>query len=112
MPRLARSFNDSLAESRTVSRSSRGDPRSLSELFGSGNLGSLAAEARRRSALAARVRVELPEEEAAHLVSAGTGPDGELVLVMDSAVWAARVRFSAEKLGVKRLRVKVAPPGR
>jgi predicted protein tyrosine phosphatase len=81
-------------------------------LFGSGNLGSLAAEARRRSALAARVRAALPEAEAAHLVSAGTGADGELVLVMDSAAWAARVRFSAEKLGVQRLRVKVAPPGR
>ena len=40
-----------------------------------------------------RVRKLLPAEEAAHLVSAATNEAGELVLVMDTPSWAARVRY-------------------
>ena len=41
----------------------------------------------------AAIRRLLPAEEAAHLVSAATNDVGELVLVMDTPAWAARVRY-------------------
>jgi len=53
----------------------------------------------------------LPPEEAEHLVSASTSAAGELVLVMDSAVWAARVRYRGAELGAERLKVRVVPEG-
>ncbi len=81
-----------------MSRTERRDPRSLSELLTHGNLGSLAAEARRRSELADRIRTVLPPEDAEHLVSAGINDAGELVIAMDSPAWAARVRYYAERL--------------
>jgi len=86
--------------------------RSLAELLNAGGLKDLATEAERRRGLTERVRALLPSEEAAHLVSATTGAGGELVLVMDASVWAARVRYRAGRLGAERLRVKVLPrPG-
>ena len=85
------------------------DPRSLADLLHSGNLGELAAEAQRRRGLTDRVRALLPADEAAHLVSASTDSEGELVLVMDASVWAARVRYRAESLGRDRIKVKVIP---
>ena len=85
------------------------DPQSLAELLQSGRLGRLAAEARRRRSLTERVRALLPADEAAHLVSASTGAQGELVLVMDASVWAARVRYRAGRLGRDRIKVKVLP---
>lgn len=81
-----------------MSRTERRDPRSLSELLTHGNLGSLAAEARRRAELADRIRTVLPPEDAEHLVSAGINDAGELVIAMDSPAWAARVRYYAERL--------------
>lgn len=83
--------------------------RSLAELLHSGRLGHLAAEAERRRGLTEQIRGLLPADEAAHLVCANTNEAGELVLTMDASVWAARVRYSAERLGGKRLRVKVLP---
>jgi len=53
----------------------------------------------------------LPAEEAAHLVSAATNEAGELVIVMDSPSWAARVRYAVENLPNTRVRIKVVPPG-
>jgi hypothetical protein len=85
------------------------DPMSVAELIGRGRLGTLAREAERRRGVADRVRRLLPPEEAEHLVGASTTEQGELVLVMDSPVWAARVRYRAEELGAKQLRVKVVP---
>ena len=85
-------------------------PRSLAELLETGNLADLAAEARRREGLTARIRGLLPSDEAAHLVAANATDSGELVLMMDSSVWAARVRYRAEDLGADRLRVRVLPP--
>ena len=84
-------------------------PRSLAELLKTGNLANLAAEARRREGLTERIRGLLPTAEAAHLVAANISDTGELVLTMDSSVWAARVRYRAEDLGAERLRVRVLP---
>ncbi len=88
-----------------------GRPRSLAELLKTGRLADLAAEARRREGLTERIRRLLPAAEAAHLVAANTSDSGELVLTMDSSVWAARVRYRAEDLGAERLRVRVLPQG-
>ena len=81
----------------------------MAELLGAGRLGELVREAERRRGLTAQIRAKLPREEGEHLVSATEAEGGELVLVMDSAAWAARVRYRAAELGVRRLRVKVAP---
>lgn len=74
-----------------------------------GNLADLATEARRRESLTERIRGLLPIDEAVHLVAADSTEAGELVLMMDSSVWAARVRYRAEELGAQRLRVRVLP---
>jgi hypothetical protein len=84
-------------------------PATMSELLSSGELGALTREAERRRGITARVRAQLPPEEADHLVSATTTAEGELILVMDSALWAARVRYRAQELGAQQLRVRVVP---
>jgi hypothetical protein len=84
-------------------------PTSLKQLLGAGRLGELTRESERRRGFTAEIRAKLPPEEAEHLVSASTTPAGELVLVMDSAAWAARVRYRAPELGPMRLRIKVLP---
>ena len=84
-------------------------PRSVAELLETGHLADLAEEARRRGGLTERIRALLPADEAAHLVAANTSDTGDLVLMMDSSVWAARVRYRAEDLGAGRLRVRVLP---
>jgi hypothetical protein len=84
-------------------------PVPLSELLQTGSLAELAAEAGRRESLTERIRVLLPTEEGAHLVAASQSDSGELTLMMDSSVWAARVRFRAKELGSDRLRVRVSP---
>jgi len=85
------------------------NPRSLADLLSAGSLKDLALEAQRRRGLTEHIRELLPSEEGAHLVSVSTGEAGELILVMDASVWAARVRYRAESLGAKRVRVKVRP---
>jgi Dna[CI] antecedent, DciA len=86
-------------------------PRSLAEVLATGRLGALGREAEQRRTTTERIRLLLPPDEAEHLVTASTNPAGELVLVMDSAVWAARVRYRGEELGVARLWVRVLPTG-
>jgi hypothetical protein len=76
-----------------------------------GPLGALAREADRRRLATEEIRKLLPTDEATHLVSAATDSSGELVLVMDSPSWAARVRYSIEKLPSERVRIKVVPRG-
>jgi hypothetical protein len=84
--------------------------KSLADLLAGGRLGALTAEARRRRELTEQVRALLPAEAAPHLVTASTGPAGELVLTMDASVWAARVRYYAERVGGARgLVVRVQP---
>lgn len=57
------------------------------------------------------VRALLPAEEGAHLVSAATNELGELVLVMDTPSWAARLRYCIGALPNARVRIKVSPRG-
>ena len=59
----------------------------------------------------ARVRKLLPAEEAAHVVSAATNEAGELVLVMDSPSWAARVRYCLAALPRTEIKIRVLPRG-
>lgn len=59
----------------------------------------------------ARVRKLLPAEEAAHLVSAVTNEAGELVLVMDTPSWAARMRYCVGALPNPQVKIRVLPRG-
>jgi hypothetical protein len=59
----------------------------------------------------ARVRKLLPAEEAAHVVSAATNEAGELVLVMDTPRWAARVRYCLRSLPGSDVKIRVLPRG-
>ena len=86
-------------------------PRSLADLLAGGELGAMAAEARRRRDLTHEIRSMLPTDLAPHLVTAGTSPTGELVLTMDASAWAARMRYHAEEIGGRRIKVKVQPQG-
>jgi Dna[CI] antecedent DciA-like protein len=87
------------------------DPRSLADCLADGPLGALAREAERRRLATEDLRKLLPADEAMHLVSAATDSDGELVIVMDSPSWAARVRYSIPSSLSARVRVKVVPRG-
>ena len=84
-------------------------PRSVAELLNSGTIERLAREARRRRTLVSEIRALLPADEAAHLVSADFDDAGFLVLGMDSAAWAARVRCAYPELAGRRLKVRVVP---
>ena len=87
------------------------DPRPLADVLTSGPLADLAREAERRRLATAEIRKLLPPEEAAHLVGAADDDNGELVLVMDSPSWAARVRYCVGALPNPRVRIKVLPRG-
>ena len=87
------------------------DPKPLSELLSSGALGDLTREAQRRRSETVEIRKRLPADEGAHLVSAATNAAGELVLVMDSPSWAARVRYCLDKLPSNNVRIRVMPRG-
>lgn len=87
------------------------EPRHLSELLTRGPLARVLRESERRRMETARVRGLLPAEEAAHLVSASTNEAGELVLVMDTPGWAARVRYCAGALASVTVKIRVLPRG-
>jgi hypothetical protein len=76
-----------------------------------GDIGRLKAEAAGRRDLAGQVRAALPAHEAGHVVSARLDDRGLLVIGMDSAAWAARLRYSTRELLGKEIRVRVAAPG-
>lgn len=86
-------------------------PRPLADLLRTGDISRLRAEAAERRELAVRVRSELPEPEASHVVSAHVDDAGRLVVGMDSAAWAARVRYSRPELLGREVLVRVAVPG-
>ena len=86
------------------------EPRRLADCIANGPLGALAREADRRRLATEEIRKLLPADEATHLVSAATESDGELVIVMDSPSWAARVRYSIASVSA-RVRIKVVPRG-
>lgn len=85
------------------------DPRKLGDVMSSGGIAKLVREAERRNSATEEIRRLLPAEEAAHLVSASTNPAGELVLVMDGPVWAARARYCVARLPSEKVRIKVVP---
>ena len=87
------------------------EPRHLSKLLAQGPLARILREAERRRTETAEVRKLLPAEEAAHLVSASTNEAGELVLVMDTPSWAARVRYCVSALPCAAVKVRVLPRG-
>jgi hypothetical protein len=84
-------------------------PRTLAELLQSGDIAQLRREAAARRDFLADIKALLPPGEAGHLVAASTDAAGRLVLSMDSAAWAARVRYRARELGRDRVRVRVMP---
>ena len=85
-------------------------PRSVRELLQTGDISRLKTEAADRRKLAARVRSELPIDEAEHVVSAHFDDQGLLVIGMDSPAWAARLRYSTSELFGKRLKVQTTVP--
>ena len=85
------------------------EPRHLSELLNAGPLARVLRESERRRLETARVRKLLPDEEAAHVVSAATNETGELVLVMDTPSWAARVRYCLRGLPDTEIKIRVVP---
>jgi len=87
------------------------EPRHLSKLLTQGSLAALRQEAERRRTETAAIRRLLPPEEASHLVSAATAANGDLVLVMDTPGWAARVRYCIGVLPSSKVRIRVLPPG-
>ncbi|NNF50907.1 MAG: DUF721 domain-containing protein [Gammaproteobacteria bacterium] len=70
-------------------------PAKLAELLASGgqNLGRLLARTRDLEALTGKVRAALPAPDADHVVAVSASGH-ELVVTVDSAAWAARLRFS------------------
>jgi hypothetical protein len=89
----------------------RPGPRSVGDLLQSGDISRIRNEARERRSLLARVRAELPEAEAAHVVSASLDADNQLVVGVDSAAWAAKLRYERDSLLGRELRVRVVMPG-
>ena len=87
------------------------EPRHLSELLGQGSVARILRESERRRTETTRIRSLLPAEEAAHLVSATTNESGELVLVMDTPSWAARVRYCVSALPCAAVKIRVLPRG-
>ena len=87
------------------------EPRHLSEVLRRGSLAELKREADRRRMETSEIRRLLPADEAAHLVNAATNEAGELVLLMDTPAWAARVRYSLGALPNKKVRISVSPRG-
>ncbi len=85
-------------------------PRSLADLLRTGDIGRLRAEALNRRTLTEEIRARLPAPLATHLTGAHREADGLLVLSVDSAAWAARLRFVADEAGLGAVSVRVAPP--
>jgi hypothetical protein len=94
-----------------VSQAMADEPRHLSELLNAGPVARILRESERRRLETARVRRLLPPDEAAHVVSAATNEAGELVLVMDTPGWAARVRYCLRALPGSEVKVRVVPRG-
>jgi hypothetical protein len=79
-------------------------------LLQSGDIGKLLSHAAERRRLVSEVKASLPADEAEHVVSASTDAAGGLIVGVDSAVWAARVRYRVRELGGA-VQVRVVPKG-
>jgi hypothetical protein len=94
-------------------------PRLLRDLLAGNDLSRLVLRAQQASELDARVRTLLPDDLGRHVTGAVLHDDTVVILV-DSAAWASRIRFHAPELVqslsprydgvVARIRVKVRPP--
>ncbi len=92
-------------------------PTSLAELLRrSERLRGLRAQAEERRRLTGQIRALLPAAEAAHLLAAYVSRSAELVLVLDSPAWAARVRYAQDRLlaavqplAITRIRIQARP---
>jgi hypothetical protein len=95
------------------------EPMLLKDLLAGNDLSRLVERAREAGELDARVRALLPAELGCHVTGAVLHDDTVVVLV-DSAAWACRLRFYGPELAkslsprydgvVKRIRVKVRSP--
>jgi hypothetical protein len=94
-----------------VSEGMKDTPRHLSEVLAQSSLSRLLREADRRRLETEEIRSLLPKDEGAHLVSATTNAAGELVLVMDTPSWAARVRYCTAALPGRPIKIRVLPRG-
>lgn len=74
-----------------------GKPKLLGELLAGHSLSTIVERAAETDRLTRRVRAILPPETAAHVCGANLRDD-RLVVIVDRAVWAARVRFEAPAL--------------
>jgi hypothetical protein len=83
----------------------------MAELLQTGDIGKLLSQAAERRRLLAEVRASLPADLAEHVVSAGTDVAGRLVVGVDSAAWAARVRYRVGEVGRNDVQVRVVPKG-
>jgi hypothetical protein len=83
----------------------------LADLLQSGDMAKLLSQAAERRRLVTEVKASLPADEAEHVVSASTDAEGRLIVGVDSAVWAARVRYRAGELGRDDVQVRVVPKG-
>lgn len=82
----------------------------MAELLRRGGISRLSAEAAERRELAARVRSALPAAEAGHVISAHIDDSGRLVVGMDTAAWAARLRYLLPELLGSPVTVRVTLP--
>jgi hypothetical protein len=78
----------------------------------SGDIAKLLSQAAERRRLVSEVKATLPADEALHVVSASTNAVGRLTIGVDSAVWAARIRYRVRELGRGEVEVRVVPKGR
>ncbi len=96
-------------------------PRKLSNILAGqgGDLSRLLQRAERIAGLTGSVRGVLPANIAAHVVSASMHDD-RMIVIADSAVWAARIRYLDPALGERleglgisadRIQIKVRAPG-
>lgn len=97
-----------------------GKPELLKDLLtGRGGLSGLVERAAATDQLARCVQSALPREVAPHVVGANLRAD-RVVVIVDGAAWAARVRFesaairkvlaAAREIEVSRVMVRVRPP--
>jgi len=74
-----------------------GRPKSLKDLLAASSLSRLVEQASATDVLTRRVQALLPAEIAPHVLGANLR-DKRLIVLVDAAVWAARVRFEAATL--------------
>ena len=97
-------------------------PETVADLLAGGSmrLGELRARARAFSALSQRIRALLPILEASH-VTGVVQCDNGIVMLVDSSVWCARLRYRAATMKtqlsaltgqeIRELKVRVVPRG-